>query len=101
MVSRGAVDHYPVAMRPVGPDREPVDGDPVEVFQLRPGDQQRLIGWSGLTGYPGADGGVMLLRGDVVTARVGLGEFLIRDGRQLRVEVSAADVFTAYQPTRD
>lgn len=102
-MTRGAIDHYPAVMHPVGRGREPVDGDPVEVFQLRPGDVDRLTAWAGVSGYPGADGGVLLVDAGRVVGQVRLGDFVVRDrAGVLRVESSAAALFTAYQPsTRD
>ncbi len=94
----GFVEHYPATLRPVNDRGEPIDGEPIEVFQLRPGDVDRLTAWAGSTGYAGADGGVLLLDGGQVIGTVRLGEFVVRDPAGLRVETSAPDLFRAYQP---
>lgn len=96
------IENYPATLVPVDESGDPADGEPIEVFQLRPGDVDRLTVWSGVTGYPGADGGVLLIDGGQVVGQVRLGEFVVRDlGGALRVETSAPALLAAYQPTRD
>lgn len=94
------IESYPATLVPVDDHGNPTEGELVEVFQLRPGDQNRLTLWSGVAGYPGADGGVLLLDGDTVVGRVQLGEFVVRDTSGLRVKSDAAALFRAYQPLR-
>lgn len=93
------VEHYPATLHPIDDSGEFVpDGVPVEVFQLRPGDADRLTEWAGVTGYAGADGGVLLLDDGQAVGTVRLGEFVVRDSAGLRVETSAPDLFRQYQP---
>lgn len=94
----GFIEHYPASLVPVGELGQRIEGTPVQAFQLRPGDADRLIAWSGVAGYAGADGGVLLLDAGRVVGQVKLGEFLVRDGVELWVETSAADLFRRYQP---
>ncbi len=93
------IENYPATLYPIDEAGEFVpDGAPVEAFQLRPGDVDRLTAWAGVTGYAGADGGVLLLTDGQVVGTVRLGEFVVRDSSGLRVETSAPDLFRAYQP---
>ncbi len=93
------IENYPATLWPIDEDGEFVpDGVPVEVFQLRPLDVDRLTAWAGVTGYPGADGGVLLLDGGQVVGTVRLGEFVVRDATGIRVETSAPELFRQYQP---
>ncbi len=94
----GFIEHYPATLHPIDDNGEPTDGESVEVFQLRPGDVERLTVWTGITGYAGADGGVLLLDAGQVIGTVRLGQFVVRDAAGLRVETSAPDLFRAYQP---
>jgi hypothetical protein len=78
------VEHYPTAFYRV------VDGEPdhsvtVEVFQLRPGDETRLVEWAG-GGYVAlVNGGpAVLLPGNAGV--VGLGDFALRAGEDLWAE---------------
>lgn len=90
----GFVEHYPHPFHPLGPDGHPDTSRTVEVFQLRPGDQQRLADWSGLVGYPGADGGLLLLDGDLAVGQLALGDFAVRSGPGLAgLRVERADGF--------
>lgn len=94
----GFIEHYPATLHPVGEDGELDLTASVEVFQLRPGDVDRLTAWAGFTGYPGSDGGVLLLEDGQVLGTVRLGEFVVREDGSLRVETSAAELFRQYQP---
>lgn len=81
-VPSGWVDTYPHRFLPVRNGE--IAGPAVEAFQLRPGDQQRLLDWVDRPGAVQADGAVI-----VVGKRVALGDYLVRDGDELRVEPAA------------
>ncbi len=89
MTAPGFIDTYPHTFHPVV-DGTPDDTRTVEVFQLRPGDQARLIDWSG-SGIALADGGVVLTSGATILGRLALGEFAVRDGTA--VSVATVDGF--------
>ena len=56
----------------------------VEVFQLRNGDQARIAEWAGVQGYPGADGGVLLIDNGQGGGSVTLGSYGVKaDGLEL------------------
>lgn len=97
MSAPGFVEHYPHPFHPIV-DGQPDTSGTVEVFQLRPGDQQRLIAWSRVQGYHGADGGVLLLDAGRVVGQVALGDFTVRDGDQLTVVPAEVGFFQRYVP---
>lgn len=88
------VDTYPQRFLPVRNGE--IAGAAVEVFQLRPGDQQRLLDWAGRPGSTTPDGAVV-----VAGQRVALGDYLLRDGDELRVEPAAGFVHRYVVATRD
>lgn len=80
------VETYPWPYHPLVPDPDdpdapavPDQGRTVQVFQLRPGDQARLLDWAG-GGLALADGGVALSAdGVTVSGRLALGDFAVLD----------------------
>lgn len=71
------VEQYPARLYLLvngGPDLEA----PVEVFQLRPGDEHRLIEWAGGGSVSLINGGPAVLLPDSAGV-VGLGDFALRD----------------------
>lgn len=76
------IEHYPHPYHPIIDGNDGPEPDPtrtVAVFQLRPGDQARLLDWAG-GGIALADGGVILTAdGTTITGRLALGDFAVRD----------------------
>lgn len=118
MTRPGFVEHYPHRFHPLVDVHPWVEDDTgqrvrdktqtvrepdrtataVEVFQLRPGDAARLAEWSGVSGYPGADGGVLLVDDGRVVGQVRLGDFVVRDDDGLRVEQAESGFFMRWAP---
>lgn len=103
------VESYPHPFHPVILDENgyPVadTSRTVEVFQLRNGDQQRLADWAGAVGYPGVDGGVLLLVGGAPLApdggegpQIRLGDFVVRDGATVSAVAAEVGFFQLFTP---
>lgn len=81
------LDTCPTPLRPLDNDGQPL-GRTVEAFQLRPDLVDAFLAWTGGTRLMLNGGPVVLLPGDAPadTRLVGLGDFAVRDGDQLRAE---------------
>lgn len=77
------VETWPTRMTPVRNGE--IAGAPVEVYQYRPGGHDALLAWAGQPGDMNPDG-ALVIGGRLLLP---LGDYLISDAGQLRVEAAA------------
>lgn len=90
------VDTWPQQLQPLDDDGAP-DGELVEGYQLRPGELDAFLAWSGGEQLLINGGPAVLLPGTVrsISRLVGLGDFAIRHGNHMHA-VAAAGFWQRY-----
>ena len=99
MTTPGFVDTWPHPFRELDSDGQP-DGEPVEVFQLRPDLVATFVAWSegALLHINGGPAVLLPGRSSARNRLVGLGDFAVLAGTSLHAE-PAAGFYTRYTPT--